>query len=630
MRPDRLVVGEVREAESLDLLIALNSGLPGMCSIHANSARDALSKLSTLPLLAGRNIDSSFVVPTVASSIDIVVHCELARNGVRRVVEILATSGQVTGSLIEASTIFTVQRGVLAATGSYPTKTAKFRARDGLSRSCRNPVLAAVDVARSERHDYPDRLRLLGLGLLLTVVPVALARAIALATARSSGLASLLARPARPGGHALGLCRRVRSWCRLSSAARSAARWSSPLVPVVALAARRRDRGGCPPARRRQLAGGVAAPLRIGWCGRMSSTIWSPRCVPGWPCPTASSRSRQRGRPSHEGVPSRLRAQYRRTGNFALCLDELKGALADPIADRILETLRMSREVGGSELTTVLRSLAAYLRQDAAIRSEVEARQSWVMNAAKLGVSAPWVILLLLATRPEAAAAYNTAAGVGLIVGGLVVSVVAYRLMLGHRADAGRAPVVPVTTLAAWAASADSRSASGSGPSPAWCRGSGDRAWSAGSRPISPMSRSGAREMLSRRTADPLPVMGMLSAPVFAKGRVVLGRILGGASDRRAPAAAVWFDSRRRSLSIAAASVGPGRRGRRGGCRARDRPARSRCHWRCTARRRARSRRRRRRAPGLPAAAGGARATGANLERAADHPRVPHPESLGR
>ena len=80
MRPDRIVVGEVREAESLDLLIALNSGLPGMCSIHANSAQDALVKLSTLPLLAGRNIDSSFVIPTVASSIDIVVHCSLHRS----------------------------------------------------------------------------------------------------------------------------------------------------------------------------------------------------------------------------------------------------------------------------------------------------------------------------------------------------------------------------------------------------------------------------------------------------------------------------------------------------------------------------------------------------------------------
>lgn len=128
MRPDRIVVGEVREAESLDLLIALNSGLPGMCSIHANGARDALSKLSTLPLLAGRNIDSSFVIPTVAGTIDIVVHCELERSGKRRITEILAPSGQITGSVIEASTIFTLENGVLAATGSYPARTTKFRA----------------------------------------------------------------------------------------------------------------------------------------------------------------------------------------------------------------------------------------------------------------------------------------------------------------------------------------------------------------------------------------------------------------------------------------------------------------------------------------------------------------------
>ena len=129
MRPDRLVVGEVREAESLDLLIALNSGLPGMCSIHANSARDALAKLCTLPLLAGRNIDSSFVVPTVAASVDIVVHCELTRNGQRRITEILAPSGLVAGgTLVEASLIFGLQRGVLTATGSYPTRTAKFDA----------------------------------------------------------------------------------------------------------------------------------------------------------------------------------------------------------------------------------------------------------------------------------------------------------------------------------------------------------------------------------------------------------------------------------------------------------------------------------------------------------------------
>ncbi|TQL48587.1 tight adherence protein B [Homoserinimonas aerilata] len=121
---------------------------------------------------------------------------------------------------------------------------------------------------------------------------------------------------------------------------------------------------------------------------------------------------------------------YRSTANFSRCLDRLKQRLADPVADRILETLRMSREVGGSDLTAVLRNLSAYLRQEAAIRSEVEARQSWVVNAARLGAVAPWVVLLLLASRPEAALAYNSAGGVALIAGGLAVTVLAYRIML--------------------------------------------------------------------------------------------------------------------------------------------------------------------------------------------------------
>ena len=127
---------------------------------------------------------------------------------------------------------------------------------------------------------------------------------------------------------------------------------------------------------------------------------------------------------------ARFESEYRATGNFGLCLGELKDSLADPIADRILETLRMSREVGGSELTLVLRNLAMYLRQEAAIRSEVEARQSWVVNAARLGVAAPWIVLLLLATRPEAAVAYNSPAGGVLIVIGLAVTAIAYRLMI--------------------------------------------------------------------------------------------------------------------------------------------------------------------------------------------------------
>jgi len=128
MRPDRIIVGEVREAESLDLLIALNSGLPGMSSIHANSARDALAKLSILPLLAGRNIDSGFVVPTVAGCIDVVVHCELDRSGFRRVVEIVCPTGEVSGANILATTIFGVTPEGLAATGKLPHRLTKFEA----------------------------------------------------------------------------------------------------------------------------------------------------------------------------------------------------------------------------------------------------------------------------------------------------------------------------------------------------------------------------------------------------------------------------------------------------------------------------------------------------------------------
>lgn len=106
MRPSRIVVGEVRAEESLDLLIALNAGLPGMASIHANGGKQALVKLCTLPLLAGENVSSSFVVPTVASSVDLVVHATLDAHGRRRVSEIIAPTGRSERGIIEAETVF--------------------------------------------------------------------------------------------------------------------------------------------------------------------------------------------------------------------------------------------------------------------------------------------------------------------------------------------------------------------------------------------------------------------------------------------------------------------------------------------------------------------------------------------
>ena len=121
MRPNRLVVGEVRQAESLDLLLALNSGLPGMCTLHANSAREAIVKMCTLPLLAGENVSSRFVVPTVASSVDLVVQLQLDADGRRRVTEIIGIPGRVEGDVIETADIFT-RRGdrVVRAEGFPP------------------------------------------------------------------------------------------------------------------------------------------------------------------------------------------------------------------------------------------------------------------------------------------------------------------------------------------------------------------------------------------------------------------------------------------------------------------------------------------------------------------------------
>lgn len=136
-------------------------------------------------------------------------------------------------------------------------------------------------------------------------------------------------------------------------------------------------------------------------------------------------------------APAPLRspfAQFARdiaaSGHFESASARLKAALADPVADRIVETLVMARRVGGTELTPVLRALSASVRAEIAVRAEVEARQSWIRGAAVLGVIAPWVILLLLGARPEGIRAYSSPEGMVLIVVGAGVSFVAYRLIM--------------------------------------------------------------------------------------------------------------------------------------------------------------------------------------------------------
>lgn len=140
MRPDRIIVGEVRQEECLDLLIALNSGLPGMCSIHANSAREAIVKLCTLPLLAGENVGTGFVLPTVASCVDLVVHLAKDGSGHRRVREIVAIPGRVEGDVVEVADVFVTRGQRLVRADGFPPHAERFE-------------WAGIDLARLLAHE---------------------------------------------------------------------------------------------------------------------------------------------------------------------------------------------------------------------------------------------------------------------------------------------------------------------------------------------------------------------------------------------------------------------------------------------------------------------------------------------
>ncbi len=142
----------MRQEECLDLLIALNSGLPGMCTLHANSAREALLKMCTLPLLAGENVSSAFVVPTVASSVDLVVQVALDGSGHRRVREIVGVTGRVEGEVIETSDLFTTRGGRLERGEGYPPHMQRYELSGyDLQRLLEPPELTSVDPARAGR-----------------------------------------------------------------------------------------------------------------------------------------------------------------------------------------------------------------------------------------------------------------------------------------------------------------------------------------------------------------------------------------------------------------------------------------------------------------------------------------------
>ena len=171
-----------------------------------------------------------------------------------------------------------------------------------------------------------------------------------------------------------------------------------------------------------------AAELREVWPEVVDNLASAVRA--GLALPEAVAQLATRGpevlRPAFEAFA----ADYRATGRFGECLDRLKAALADPVGDRVVESLRMAREVGGTDLGRLLRTLSGFLRDDARTRAELETRQGWTVGAARLALAAPWLLLLLLSTRPAAVAAYGTPAGAAVLLGGGAVSLLAYRVML--------------------------------------------------------------------------------------------------------------------------------------------------------------------------------------------------------
>jgi tight adherence protein B len=170
------------------------------------------------------------------------------------------------------------------------------------------------------------------------------------------------------------------------------------------------------------------AALRDVWPDAVDNVTSAVRA--GLSLPEALSQLSVRGPVELRTAFAGFAEDYRATGRFQDCLDRLKADLADPVADRLIEALRIAREVGGSDLGRLLRTLSTFLREDARTRGELETRQGWTVNGARLAVAAPWIVLALLATRPQAVQAYDRPAGVLVLAIGAACSVVAYRVMI--------------------------------------------------------------------------------------------------------------------------------------------------------------------------------------------------------
>ena len=150
----------------------------------------------------------------------------------------------------------------------------------------------------------------------------------------------------------------------------------------------------------------------------------------GLALPEALSQLSVRGPAELRPAFAAFAEDYRTTGRFHDCLDRLKDRLSDPVGDRIVESLGNAREGGGSDHGKQQRTVCSLLREAARTRSELETRQSWTINAARLAAGAPWVILGLLALNGSSLAAYSSPTGWVVLAVGAGLCVVAYRAMV--------------------------------------------------------------------------------------------------------------------------------------------------------------------------------------------------------
>ena len=323
--------------------------------------------------------------------------------------------------------------------------------------------------------------------------------------------------------------------------------------------------GAWPAGRGGRAAGPGAGSASSPRCGRRPSTTCLRR-------PRGHVAARRARRPGGSADRSRcgpafdqFALDYQVTGRFGECLDRLKERLADPVGDRVVEGLRIAREVGGGELGRLLRNLSGYLREDARTRSELESRQAWTVNGARLAVAAPWLVLLLMSFQSEVIHRYASPAGVVVLGVGAVLCVVAYRLMMriGRLPDRAADPVVTPADVGCAARGDAAR------PGCSWSpRGSGRSAVRSSAVRVLPYVRD-LPQLGARRTAGRLPAPTSAASgvfgPVLRSAADAVERVLGGAASVRRRLERAGLDMTVHEFRIEQVRLGAGRlRARRG------------------------------------------------------------------